>query len=66
VQLAEEYLVAPTDRPDRLADLRRIRTLSSPEEFFERKSYTYKRLIADLEKNSVTVLKETLTSELLG
>lgn len=49
-----------------LADLRRIKTLSSPEEFFERKGYTYKRLTADLEKGSGTVLQETLTSEVMG
>jgi hypothetical protein len=43
-----------------LADLRRIKTMSSPEEFFERKGYTYKRLTADLEKRSSTVFQETL------
>ena len=49
-----------------LADLRRIKTLSSPEEFFERKTYAYSRLIADLERKSVAVLEDTLASEWLG
>ena len=49
-----------------LTDLRRIKTLSSPEEFFERKIYTYTNLIADLEKKSVVALEETLAAEWLG
>jgi len=49
-----------------LADLRRIKTLSSPEEFFERKIYTYNKLTVDLEKNSTTVFREVVAAESLG
>ena len=48
-----------------LTDLRRIKTLSSPEEFFDRKIYTYSKLIADLERKSAVALHETLAAEWL-
>ena len=48
-----------------LTDLRRIKTLSSPEEFFDRKIYTYSKLTADLERKSAVALHETLAAEWL-
>jgi hypothetical protein len=49
-----------------LTDLRRIKTLSSPEELFQRKIYTYNNLVADLERKSTVILQETLAAEWLG
>jgi hypothetical protein len=46
-----------------LTELRRIKTLGSPEEFFERKAYSYKRLMEDIERKSTRVLEETLAAE---
>jgi hypothetical protein len=46
-----------------LAELRRIKTLGSPEEFFERRAYSYKRLKEDIEKKSTSVLESTLVAE---
>jgi hypothetical protein len=45
-----------------LAQLRRVKTLSGPEEFFERQGYTYQRLSADLDADSSVALEATLAS----
>jgi hypothetical protein len=44
-----------------LAQLRQIKTLSDPEEFFERRIYSYQKLVADLESGSDAVLEDTLS-----
>jgi hypothetical protein len=43
-----------------LAQLRGVKTLSGPEEFFERQLYGYQRLTADLEAGSIAGLEATL------
>jgi hypothetical protein len=43
-----------------LAQLRRVKTLSGPEEFFERQTYSYQRLTADLDAGSSAVLEQSL------
>ena len=43
-----------------LAQLRRVKTLSGPEEFFERQIYSYQRLTSDLDAGSSAVLEATV------
>lgn len=45
-----------------LADLRRIQTLASPEEFFERRNFTHKQLKEDLGKQSTAALETVLAN----
>jgi hypothetical protein len=45
-----------------LTQLRRVKTLSGPEEFFERQIYGYQRLTADLEAESSAMLEATLAA----
>jgi hypothetical protein len=45
-----------------LTDLRRIKTLGSPEEFFERKAFLYKSLKSDMEDKSIVVFEATLVT----
>jgi hypothetical protein len=48
-----------------LAELRHLRTLGSPEEFFERRKYGYRMLLENLGKNQLIALEETMTADRL-
>ncbi|MEJ0034948.1 MAG: hypothetical protein WDO68_02485 [Gammaproteobacteria bacterium] len=45
-----------------LTQLRGVKTLSGPEEFFERQLYGYQRLTADLEAGSSATLEASLAA----